>query len=234
MNKIFCNKSVFALVLFFSSISCMIEKEKTTIEIKEGLVGMIGYGSLMSLQSMEQTLGHKYTDSAYQIHVVDYIRGWTYFRPINDPQVTSTEGFKYYGFLLQNNDSIPFDGMVNLNIGTKKGSRMNCILYLITQEDLNKFDKREIGYQKVDVTDKIEEYNIKGGKVYVYEHVPDQQHESSFDGKSYILVKEYVDLITQACDTIGKDFRAEFDKSTTPPTSQIVSYKKIVWKKVRQ
>jgi hypothetical protein len=233
MNRILHDKSFFALILLLFSTSCMIEKGKGTIEIKEGLVGMIGYGSLMSLQSMEQTLGHKYTDSAYQVHVVDCIRGWTYFRPINDPQVTSTEGFKYYGFLLQNNDSIPFDGMVNLNIGTKNGSRMNCILYLITQEDLNKFDKREIGYQKVDVTDKIEEYNINGGKVYVYEHVPDQR-ESSFDGKSYILVKEYVDLITQACDTIGKDFRAEFDKSTTPPTSQIVSSKKIVWKKVRQ
>ena len=234
MNKTLYDKSFFALVLFLFSTSCMIEKEKTTIEIKEGLVGMIGYGSLMSLQSMEQTLGHKYNDSVYQVHLADYIRGWTYFRPINDPQVNSTEDFKYYGFFLQNNDSVPFDGMVNLNIGTKKGSRMNCILYLITQEDLNKFDKREFGYQKVDVTDKIEEYNIKGGKVYVYEHVRDQQHESSFDGKSCILVKEYVDLITQACDSIGKDFRTEFDKSTNPPTSQIVSYKKIIWKKVRQ
>lgn len=234
MNKILHNKSLFALILFLFSTSCMTEKGKTTIEIKEGFVGMIGYGTLMSLQSLEQTIGHKYTDSVYQVHLIDYVRGWTYFRPINDPRANSTEDVKYYGFLLQNNDTIPFDGMVNLNIESKKKSKINCILYLITHEDLIKCDKREIGYQKVDVTGKIEGHDIKGGKIYAYEHSPDHRYESSSDGKGYILVKEYVDFITQACDNIGNNFRTEFDKSTNPPITQIVSYKKIVWEKVTQ
>jgi hypothetical protein len=234
MNKIPHIKSFFVLILSLFSTGCMAQKGRTTLEIKEGIVGMIGYGTLMSLQSMEQTLGHKYTDSVYPVHLVEYVRGWTYLRPINDPRATSTENFKYYGFLLQNNDSIPFEGMTNLNIESKKQSKMNCILYLIPEKDLVALDKREIGYQKVDVTDKIEEYDIKGGKVYVYQHFPDSQHESSSDGKGYILVKEYVDFITQACDSIGRNFRTEFDKSTNPPTTQIVPYKQIIWKKVTQ
>jgi hypothetical protein len=216
-----------ALILFLISTSCLNDKKKT-IEIKEGLSGMIGYGSLMSLKSLEQTLGHTYTDSIYQVHLNDYLREWSYFRPINDPQSNSKNGFKYYGFILENTDSIPFDGIINLNISPKEKSKINCILYLITMDDLIKFDKREFGYQKVDVTDKIDEYSFKGGKVYAYEHIPDPLFK--VDETKYILIKDFVDLITKACDSIGMNFRKEFDNSTMSFTGQIVPYQKIVWK----
>ena len=216
-----------ALILLFISTTCLTDKKKT-IEIKEGLVGMIGYGSLMSLKSLEQTLGHKYTDSIYQVHLNDYLREWSYFRPINDPQSNSKNRVKYYGFILQNTDSIPFDGIINLNITPKEKSKINCILYLITADDLIQFDKREFGYQRIDVSDKIDEYSFKGGKVYVYEHIPNPQFK--FDKTKYILINAYVDLITKACDSIGMNFRKEFDNSTIPFNGQIVSYQNIIWK----
>ncbi|MFH1000089.1 MAG: hypothetical protein V1783_04530 [Bacteroidota bacterium] len=218
---------IFGLILPLISTSCLIDKKKT-IEIKEGLVGMIGYGSLMSLKSFEQTLGHKYTDAIYQVHLNDYLREWSYFRPINDPKSDPKSGLKYYGFILQNADSIPFEGIINLNISSKEKSKINCILYLITTEDLINFDKREFGYQKVDVTDKIDEYSFKGGKVYVYVHMPDPQVK--FDETKYILIKDLMDLITNACDSIGMNFRKEFDCSTMPYAGQILPYQKIIWK----
>ena len=231
MKKILFRITFPVLILFLFSTSYLPQQKKNTIEIKEGFVGMIGYGTLMSVKSLEQTLEHKYNDSLYQVHLINYIRGWTYFRPINDPQEKSTEDSRYYGFILQGNDSIAFDGMVNLNIEPKEKSKINCILYFISEEDLLKFDKREFGYQKVDVTDQIEEYNFIGGKVYVYEHFPETKDGSKIDINKYILVKNYVDFITSACDSIGKIFRTEFDESTNPPTTQIVPYDKIVWKK---
>ena len=230
-NKLFII-SFSILILSLLLASCSVEKKKT-IEIKSGFVGMIGYGTLMSVKSLEQTLKHKYNDSLYQVHLIYYIRGWTYFVPINDPPKKSTEDSRYYGFILQGNDSIAFDGMVNLNIEPKEKSKINCILYIISEEDLLKFDKREFGYQKVDVTNQIEEYNFIGGKVYVYEHFPETKEISKIDTNKYILVKNYVDFITNACDSIGKIFRNEFDESTNPPTTQIVPYDKIVWKKGR-
>lgn len=216
-----------ALILVFISTSCLTDK-KMTIEIKEGLVGMVGYGSLMSLKSFEQTLGHKYSDSIYQVHLSGYLREWSYFRPFNDPKIIPPNGLKYYAFILQNTDTIPIDGMVNLNISRKEKSKINCILYFITGDELNQFDKREFGYQKVDITDKIEEYSFKGGKVYVYEHTPDP--EFKFDETKYILIKDLSDLITNACDSIGMDFRKEFDNSTIPYSGQIVPYQKTIWK----
>ena len=222
-------KTIFTLAFILPLIltSCLTEKKKT-IEIKEGLVGIIGYGSLMSLKSFEQTLGHKYTDSIYQVHLNDYSREWSYFLPINDPKSSSTDSLKYYGFILQNNDSIPFDGIINLNISPKEKSKINCILYLITTDELLNFDKREFGYQRVDVTDKIVEYSFKESKIYVYVHMPDPQ--AKFDETKYILIKDLMDLITNACDSIGMNFRKEFDNSTLPYPGQIVSYQKLIWK----
>jgi hypothetical protein len=216
-----------ALILLFISTSCLTDKKKT-IEINENLVGMISYGSLMSLESFEQTLGHKYTDSIYQVHLNDYLREWSCFFPTNESNLKSKNGVRIYDFILQNTDSNSFNGIIYLNITPKEKSKINCILYLITADDLMQFDKREEGYQRIDVTDKIEEYAFKGGKVYVYQNIPDPQFK--FDETKFIVLKDYVDLITEACDSIGINFRKEFDNSTIPYTGQIVPYQKIIWK----
>ena len=216
-----------ALILSLISTSCLTNMKKP-IEIKEGHVGIIGYGSLMSLKSFEQTLGHKYADSIYQVHLRDYIRQWSYFQPINDPKSNTNNDLLYYGFILQNTDTIPFEGIVNLNISPNKKSKINCILYQITTDDLIKFDKREFGYQKVDVFDKIDEYSFKGGKVYAYIHFSDSQFK--FDETKYILIKDLMDLITKACDSISMNFRKEFDNSTLTYSGQIVPYQNTIWK----
>jgi hypothetical protein len=111
--------------------------------------------------------------------------------------------------------------------------RINGILYLIPNEDLIKFDKRERTYERVDVTDKIEEYRFEGGKVYVYVGFPDRQEKSAPAPGRYILFKEYLDQVTGACDRLGKTFRAEFDESTRPTAYPIVPFANVVWEKIR-
>ena len=39
------------------------------MDIPEGSAGIIAYGSLISLTSMEQTLGHKYQGPVNQVHL---------------------------------------------------------------------------------------------------------------------------------------------------------------------
>jgi hypothetical protein len=228
MKKPLCIISISYLILISFPISCFAQ-QKPEIKIKEGYAGLVGYGSLMSLNSMEQTLGHKYIDSAYRIHLSGFVRAWTSLRPFNEPMTDSKQP-KVQGFILQNNDSIPFNGIVQLNIESKKGSSINCILYLISNEDLIKVDKREYGYNKVDVTDRLEEYNITGGQVYVYQQPQDYYDKTSWDLTKFILVKDYIDFILKACDGLGESFRAEFDKSTLQPASEIVPSQKIAWK----
>jgi hypothetical protein len=226
--------SICLLVLFLSSISVFAAKRKSTMEIPEGSSGMIGYGTLISLQSMEQTLGHKYEGSVHQVHLTGYERAWTCLRPNNDPQANALGIEKIDAFFFRENERVPFIGTVNLNIHPKKKGRINCILYLITNEELLRFDKREWGYRRVDVTDKIKEFRFRGGKVYVYEGLTPRPDRSSPDKGTYILIKEYVDLVASACDSIGKSFRNEFDKSTKACAYEVVPFKKIIWEKAKK
>lgn len=208
-------------------------QQKDTIKIQEGFVGMVGYGSLMSLKSMESTLGHQYSDSSYLIHLKGFIRAWTSYRPLNDPLANNPKAPQFYGFILQNNDSIPFHGIVQLNVESQENSKINCILYLISKEDIINFDKREVGYDRIDVTDRVEEYTINGGRVYVYQQTPNYYSKTTLNLAKFILIEDYVNMITQVCDGIGENFRIEFDKSTLRPSSQVISSQKIAWKIVK-
>ena len=220
-------------MLFLFSMSACAAKRKSTIEIPEGLAGIVAYGSLMSLPSMEQTLEHKYQGPIHPIHLTGYEREWICVRPFNDPRANTEDINRIEAFFLRGNERVPFDGTAELNISTKKKGRINAILYLISHADMIGLDKREWGYRRVDVTDKIEEFQFRGGKVYVYEGVPGRTEGSSSEMGTYILIKEFADLVTGACDAIGKDFRDEFDKSTRPCAYQVMSYKEIVWEKAK-
>jgi|WetSurMetagenome_2_1015567.scaffolds.fasta_scaffold303929_2 hypothetical protein len=217
------------LVLFCISVSAA--KRKSTMDIPGGSAGIVAYGSLMSLPSMEQTLGHKYQGPVNQIHLTGYEREWICVRPFNDPRANSADINKVDAFFLRGHERVPFTGAAELNIHPKKKGRINAILYLISNAELIRFDKREWGYRRVDVTDRIEEFQFRAGKVYVYEGVPGLAEGTSTKKGTYILIKEFLDLVTGACDALGNNFRDEFDKSTRPCKYEVVSYKDIIWEK---
>jgi len=218
---------LFILILFLSSTSGFGAKGKSTMEIPEGSAGMIAYGSLISLKSMEQTLGHKYEGPIHQVHLMGYERAWTCVRPI------SAGLQKIDAFFLSGTERVPFTGAVELNIYPKDKARINGILFMVTDEELARFDNRERGYRRVDVTDRIEEFDFRGGKVYVYEGLPAPPDGSLPDKGTYILIKEFLDMVAGACDAIGKKFRDEFDSSTRPCAYPVVPYDKITWEKTK-
>jgi hypothetical protein len=208
-------------------------QQKETLRIKEGYAGMVGYGSLMSLKSMESTLGYQYNDSAYIIHLNGFVRAWTSYRLFNDPKAGDSKKPEFTAYIIEDSDSIPFDGIVQLNVEYQENSKINCILYILSDEDIINFDKREFGYERVDVTDKVEEYSILGGKVYVYQQVPGYYDTSVINLNKFILIEDYVNMITKACDEFGENFRMEFDKTTLPPSSQVVPSHRVAWKMVK-
>ena len=206
-------------------------KRKSILGIPEGSVGIIAYGSLISLPSMEETLGRKYEGPIHEVHLAGYERVWTCVRPWNDPQAIAAGAKKIDAYFLRDTERVPIMGAAELNIHPKKKGWINGILYLITNEELLSLDKRERGYRRVDVTDKIEEFRFRGGRVYVYEGLPSSPAATAADKCTIILIKEFLDLVTAACDSRGKDFCAEFDKSTKPPAFPVLSYQDIVWEK---
>jgi hypothetical protein len=217
--------------LYFFLVLLQCSPEKPTIEIPAGHIGMIGYGSLMSLKSMQQTLKRKYTDSIYQVHIGGYRREWTFVLKNNDPGLTEEE-LNQDGFYIQGRDTIPFQEYVALNIAEDKSSSMNCILYVLPNSELKGFDDREFGYKRIDVTDRIKEFNFTGGRVFAYSAMPGYYRQPLPDPRINVLPKGYVDMVARACDSIGFSFRKEYDKTTVPYDDKIL-VDRIFWKKVR-
>ena len=84
------------------------------------------------------------------------------------------------------------------------------------------------GYKRIDVTDRIVEYDFTGGRVYAFKALPQNTYRPDLDRKGSILGKAYVEKIASACDSIGTDFRKEFEESTIPYNPEMVAT--VIWK----
>ncbi|MEP2026759.1 MAG: hypothetical protein ABJH98_05910 [Reichenbachiella sp.] len=206
-------------------------QDKPTIVIPEGKVGMIGFGSLMSISRTEEVFGHTYEDSIYLVHLEGFQRSWDYVTSNFDSQVYTEDDLKYDRFYIQDNDTLAFDHTIYLNISESKKESMNCVLYTVTEKEINDMDLYEFGYERIDVTNKISEYQIEGGKVFAYKALPNYTYDSQKTIGKAIIEKDYFDLVANACDSIGLQFREEYENSTSPSNLELVAL--VIWKKVR-
>tara|TARA_R110002111_G_scaffold262769_1_gene340877 strand:- start:5439 stop:6074 length:636 start_codon:yes stop_codon:yes gene_type:complete len=211
-------------------VGCEKSSNKQTIVIEKGKVGMIGFGSLMSLHRAEKVFKHTYTDSIYLVHLEDFQRSWDFVASNNDKGYT-TEELNNDGYYIRDKDTLLFDNCIYLNITAKKGTAMNAALYMVTAQEIKDMDLYEFGYERIDVTEKITEYNFEGGKVYAYKATPEYVYDSEKTKGITVIPQDYVNLVTNACDSIGLNFRKEYDATTSPLNLELVA--PVIWKKVR-
>jgi hypothetical protein len=205
---------------------------KRTIDLKHGLSGVVGYGTLISQRSLEQTLGHKYGRQAYPVHVTGSVRSWSLRRPFNVPGKGASRSAGTGVAFRSDGREIPLRGPVELDVRPEKGGRLNGVLYLLTEEELDRVDARERAYKRRDITGQVDEFAFTGGRVYIYRGLPPDRSIAAADPKEFVVFKENLDSVLKACDTIGPDFRAEFEKTTEPVAFRIISIADVVpWKK---
>lgn len=197
--------------------------KKSTIKIKDNKVGMIGYGMLSSLEAIEEVLGRKYNDSIYWVHLEGFQRAWNFVGANNDPNLPA-EYLSYDSFYIKENDTIPYQKSIFLNIMENKEVLLNCALYFVTLEELAMFDGMEIGYKRVDVTDRILEYQFGNGIVYAYKALPEYEYNATNNNKEISIIDQrYLDLVLASYDTQGSESRKEFDLSTIPHDPNLVA-----------
>jgi hypothetical protein len=191
------------------------EGQKKTLIIPEGKVGLIGYGSLMSKKSMETTLGRTYNEDYMIVHLTGFERRWNYGRP-NDGK------FRPKSYYLNQADTIYPNYTISLNIKPAKDKYINACLFIIDESDLKAFDTREYGYERLNVTDKINELNVKGN-VYVYSALPEFNRIVKDDPTENAIAEQYIKILEDAFK-FGQDFKDEFFKTTIPYNPAIVKY----------
>ncbi|MEM1338982.1 MAG: hypothetical protein AAF634_15645 [Bacteroidota bacterium] len=207
------------LFLALGLLTCCQPNKKTALILPQGKVGLIGYGSLTSSEQMAAQLGKPYTGGVEIVHLEGFQRTWTATTP-NQLQ------FPPVGLLLRclyAGDSIAPKKLSALNIQKNDSVAINCCFFIIDEEDLEPIDRTEKGYQRIEVTDKIREFNVSGGRVWAYQAMPEfTETPKTENPQNYAVAKLYLDFLEAGFSELGDLYREEFYETTLPIPEQIV------------
>lgn len=183
-----------------------------TMELRPGQVGLFGYGSLLLLSSMEETLGRRYVGERYMCRIPGWRRTWDAVYPNQ----------RYY-FLNRKNEREYPKGIVYLNVTPGQGV-LNGVVYAIAVEDLAEFDEREKVYDRVDVRTRLIDLKVDGGPVWMYVATPGCVLDSTVTTAEAAVRRQYVNIVEAGLQELGPEFRADYLLSTEPvPEDRIVN-----------
>ena len=202
-----------ALVLLLLG-SC--QEKLETFTIPEGHVAMFGYGSLMSKNLIETGLLDKaYNGPFLPAHLKGYKRSWTFAWPTDLPLYNVDSTFTK-DYILIEGDTVYPKYLHYLNIREDPNTVINGVLYIVPEADLPNYDAWELGYERFEVTHLIQGYTIEGGPVFAYKALTDFTLEPNNDHTQNVIERSYVKILEDAFGYWGKEFEAEYHKTTEP------------------
>lgn len=211
------NKSIYIVLLALFSlhfVSC--HQKMETFKIPEGHVGMFGYGSLMSKSFIETGLVAKnYNGPFLPAHLRGYERSWTFAWPTEVPLYNVDSTFSK-DYILVEGDTIYPKYLHFLNIREDANTVINGVLYIVPEADLPLYDIWELGYERFEVTELIQGYRVQGGPVFAYKALPDFTLEPKDDFRQNVVERAYWKILEDAFSYWGKEFEAEYQKTTDP------------------
>ena len=171
---------------------------------------IFGYGSLVSAQDVERTLGHP-PQSLIPTTLNGWVRDWSII-------LDNTTTTRRYETLPER--TVPhFVAILNIHQprSGENATNPNGVLFPVSDEEMSKMDSREKHYHRIDVTADI--IDKPDGKVYTYVGM-DEFLETPALRQQAVLPKSYLDLVEQGFQTFGQDslnrFRASTIKSEAP------------------
>jgi len=160
---------------------------------------IFGYGSLVSKESTERTLGRKLEDKTSDFcKLRGYQRVWN-----------------YKGRVM----IAPDDKMINavfLNILPSKTEEIiNGFLFKVDQLELENLKKRELNYECIDVTNEIFDHSISLDKQKVFTFsCTDKQHLSNDGDQDCFVLKKYDLLVKEAFKKVSEDYYKQYEQTT--------------------
>lgn len=178
---------------------------------------VFGYGSLVSLASVESTLGHPVNPDEFSIAT---LAGWTRAWNVGSDKQSHPERTFYL------EDGSEYRGLTVV-LGIEEVAGRECLgaVFPVGAGDLTHLDVRERNYVRVEVTDSVD-WVGKPGSCAVYAYAPTQVAISRIadyrrSGQKINVRKGYVDLTEKAFEAIGQ---LDVYRATTPEIPFDVSW----------
>jgi pimeloyl-ACP methyl ester carboxylesterase len=183
-----------------------------TIRLRPGEHAIFGYGSLLSIASLERTLGRTYRGPFVVCSIEGWQRRWNVAMP-NDV------------FVYREQDRWVAPARIfYLNAEPAADKSVNGVLFVVDSEELERFDAREWIYDRVEITSALRGVEVEGGQAWIYrgkaEHV--WAHPPSPEGGA--IRRTYLEIVQAGHRALGQQFVREYEVSTEPiPQSLVVA-----------
>ncbi|HEU4389559.1 MAG TPA: gamma-glutamylcyclotransferase family protein [Blastocatellia bacterium] len=184
--------------------------DEPVVDLSNYAAGIFGYGSLISIASLERTLERTYDGPFVTCRVAGWRRSWDVAMP--------NPGFCAYtaaGLLVP-------EHILYLNVRRASGSLLNGVLFGVSRQELQAMDKREWIYDRAPVNDQLRGVRIAGGEAYIYVAKP-EFIMSNIESPAVAAVRgSYLEILEAGFSDLAGSFRNEFDKTTDPVPRHLV------------
>jgi pimeloyl-ACP methyl ester carboxylesterase len=168
------------------------------IALRSGETALIGFGSLLSVQSLSISLKRTYDGPFFKCHLAGWRRSWDAMMP-NDAFYFVNEGARIYP-----------ERILYLNARLDPATQMNCVVYVLPQHELEAIDQREWIYKHRVVTEDLRDVQIEGGEVVLYVADDHYIHRGASDRSRSAVRASYVRILDEALTRMPADFRKEY------------------------
>jgi hypothetical protein len=182
------------------------------VQLKPDESALFGYGSLISIASLEKTLGRKYTGPFIVCELEGWWRGWDVAMPNKEPDQPTYYEETPSGRMYP-------DNILYLNVRPMAGSLINGVLFVVNSQELDGFNRREWIYNRVDVTNQLHGATVESGPAYVYVAKPEYVLTNVASPAQAAIRRTYLKHLEAGFHDLGEIFRIRFEASSdcVPP-----------------
>jgi len=181
-----------------------------TIELRDGETAVVGYGSLLSTSSLEQTLKRRYDGPFIACRIAGWRRSWDVAMP-NQTFYYMADGERIYP-----------EHILYLNLRPVAGAQVNGAVFVVNAEELVAMHRREWIYDAVVVTHKLRGARVQGGEAIVYVAQPERVLHDVTNPRTAAVRASYLKILEDGLRQRGQAFRAEYVATTDPVPTHLV------------
>ena len=179
---------------------------------------MFGYGSLVSRASIAETLGHE-APAPLPARLKGWRRRWSIYR-------VNTAHEKVF----ERVDGKPFQHVVGLNIerapDAQESEWPNGVLIELTENELGRLDRREVRYDRVDVSASVIAAGAEFDRVFAF--TAKAAHFAAETPPDAIIIASYVRACEAAFGELGPEAWEDFLASTGEFPAPVVDARLVV------
>lgn len=186
------------------------DTEPRDIQLGPGQHALFAYGSLLSIASLERTLGRSYRGPFLICAIDGWRRRWNVAMP--------NEVFAYR----EKDDWVTPKQIFYLNVEPRPDERVTGVLFVVNSDDLARFDKREWIYDRVDITTRLRGVSVTGGSAWVYCGKLEYVFEFPASRRLGAVRRTYLNILADGHKALGPEFVRAYNESTDPVPDSLV------------